>query len=382
MGEARFGSGGMADMALKLVASEGRTLSILGTTTLFYPLLDKFTVSRHTADGTLDTSFGDQGFTTLVDMVHGAEVLHTPEGKTLVVGTFVSPTWQFGAHRLDANGIHDATFGIAGIAKEALIDPGQSHARAALLDDDGKLVIAGFVSSSSSDLALLRLDTMGTPDATFGTEGRVIVDAGLVGERLTDVAVTSAGQIVAVGGSNRGNQVLLGRWNGDGELDETFGNGGLVMPVLVPSSVFLDAVAAQADGKVLVAGYSWNPSGLVVARFLEDGSLDPDLAEAGTFLHEGPEIVPFGDWGRGPELFVLGDGNIVVASTRKDSFEESLVLLQLSSDGILSGSRTARGRGSWTAFGATLSSDGQVLTAGRGFSEAGRTDFGLVRFTR
>lgn len=79
---------------------------------------------------------------------------------------------------------------------------------------------------------------------------------------------------------------------------------------------------------------------------------------------------------------LLADGGILAAGTRTLSNEQSVVLLQLSPDGVLSGARTAGGRGSWTGFGATLLGDGKVLVAGRGFSAVGGTDYGLVRFAR
>jgi uncharacterized delta-60 repeat protein len=384
-GWARFGSGGIADMALNVVEDAQRRLLVLGTTQYFYPLLTTFAVSRLADDGSLDTSFGDQGFSTLKAMVHGAELLHTPEGKTLAVGTSVpSSTWFFGVHRLNADGLHDDTFGTAGIAEEALIAQGSSHARAAALQGDGKLVVVGYVAASNNfDLALLRLDTEGVPDDSFGTDGHVVVDAGVQFEQLRDVALTSAGEIVAVGGGGvQGSTVLLGRWSSDGTPDEAFGDEGLVTQMWGGGGVFLDDLALQADGKILVAGYRRAPTGLIVARFLEDGTLDPSFADAGIFLHEGVEVVPFGNWLRGPELLVLEDGSILVAGTRNPAHQEGPVLLQLSPDGALSVAGSAETRGAWTAFGATSLSDGNVVTVGRGFSEMGGTDYGLIKFTR
>lgn len=379
-GTARFGSGGIADMAVNVVEGSAQSLLLLGNTQHFYPLPTTFSVSRHGADGTLDTTFGDDGFTTLPGMHHGAELLYTSDGKTLAVGT--SGTFLFGVQRLDANGMHDDTFGKGGIAEEALLDPGGSHARAAALQSDGKLVVAGFVVASNVyDLALLRLDTEGAPDPDFGTDGHVVVDSGVQFEQLRDVALTSAGQIVAVGGGGiQGSVALLGRWNSDGSPDDSFADGGLAKPTLA-TQVFLDDVALQPDGKVLVAGYTRVPSGLIVARFLENGTLDPSFATGGIFIREDPESVPFGNWLRGPHLTVLEDGGILVAGTRKPSYEESPVLIQLRADGSLAGESTARARGSWTAFGATLLTNGKLLTVGRGFSEAGGTDYGLTRFT-
>jgi uncharacterized delta-60 repeat protein len=383
-GSARFGSQGMADMALNVVEASDQTLLILGTTQSFYPLPITFAVSRHGSGGALDPSFGDEGFTTLESMVYGAELLRTADDKIVVVGTSVpSATWLFGVHRLDATGLHDDSFGTAGVAEAALIEQGGSHARAAALQADGKLVVAGFVVASNNyDLALLRLDEEGEPDPSFGKEGRVVVDAGLQFEQLHDVALASEGQIVALGSAGiQGSTVLLGRWNEDGSPDPSFGEEGLATPSL-GAQVFLGGLTVQPDGKLLVAGYSRAPSGIIVARLLDDGSLDPSFAKGGLFIHEGPEVVPFGNWVRGPELVTLEDGSILVAGTRRTSFTESPVLLQLTSGGVLSSASTARARGSWTSFGATLLKDGQLLTIGRGFSDAGGTDYGLVRFTR
>jgi uncharacterized delta-60 repeat protein len=381
-GWARFGSNGIADMAIDVSEGPAQTLLILGTTQHFYPIPTTFAVSRHAADGTLDTSFGEQGVTALKSLVYGAELLRTADDGILVVGTSApSTTWLFTVHRLEANGAHDDSFGNAGVAEAALIEQGGSHARAAALQADGKIVVAGFVISNNNyDLALLRLDSQGKPDPGFGQAGHVVVDAGLPFEQLHDVALTSTGKIVAVGGGGfQGSAAVLGRWNEDGSPDPSFGSAGLATPAL-GGGVFLDDLAVQPDGKLLVAGYGRAPSGIVVARFLEDGTLDPSFAGDGIFVHEGPETVPFGNWVRGPELVVLDDGTILVAGTRKPTYSESPVLLELTPDGVLSGASTAEARGSWTTFAATLLTDGELVTVGRGFSDAGGTDYGLVRF--
>src|SRR5262245_16175170 len=76
-----------------------------------------------------------------------------------------------------APGDPDATFGSGGIALVAADT--SSSAEAVVVQGDGKIVAAGYVSGSSVDMAAIRLDSTGALDSSFGTGGVVKLPAGM-----------------------------------------------------------------------------------------------------------------------------------------------------------------------------------------------------------
>ncbi len=114
-----------------------------------------------------------------------------------------------------------------------------------------------------------------------------------------DVAVTSSGQVLAIGW-DAFETVLLARYNPDGSLDPTFGSGGMATTVFTSTASNFKAaasgVALQADGKFVVEGFqSWSTAtGIVkqgmVLRYNADGSLDTTFGNGGVVT----TVLPFG----------------------------------------------------------------------------------------
>ncbi len=96
-----------------------------------------------------------------------------------------------------------------------------------------------------------------------------------------------------------------------GQLDPSFGSGGVVR--LLPSNekILLRAVAAQADGKVVLAGSERpsgeGPSSVILVRLLENGTLDPG------FGVDGKVTTPFAKFGSAEAVAIQPDGKIVIA---------------------------------------------------------------------
>src|SRR4030095_34622 len=120
-------------------------------------------------------------------------------------------------------------------------------------------------------------------------------------DRLRKLLVLPDGKILAVGSVTVGlgdTDVGLVRYNPDGTLDATFGNGGIVGTPLRPRrDALLHAVLAP-DGTVLVGGQICEPDCLgFLVRFLPDGRLDPSFAVNGVFpagMQGGP-VAPLAD---------------------------------------------------------------------------------------
>jgi len=192
-----------------------------------------------------------------------------------------------------AGGTLDPNFGTGG--KVSFHVNGTDFARAAVLQPDGKIVMVGSSSPPGQSggfwsFAVARLNTDGTLDNTFGTNGKVRTDFGTLQEDVAQaVALQPDGKIV-VGGYTLGNGIFaIARYNADGTLDTSF-NGGKVTTDLEGSvSEKIENVFVLPDGKILaVGGYSGSfpnpPAGIGLARYNPDGTLDAGFGSNGKFI--------------------------------------------------------------------------------------------------
>ena len=205
-----------------------------------------FALARLNSDGTLDTSFGDNGMvlTSLNDEYDysGINALALqPDGKLVAAGYTRDLTTNdpaFGVVRYNSDGSLDTKFGNKGKAI-IRIDPNSQHdtddeAEAVAIQADGKLVLAGVTGGFPTDFGLVRLLSNGSIDNSFGKNGRVITDFGY-DDKANAVVIQPDGKIVAVGyGAAQGTNIddynfALARYNSDGSLDTKFGSKGKVV---------------------------------------------------------------------------------------------------------------------------------------------------------
>lgn len=193
----------------------------------------RFTVVRYNTNGSLDTSFDNDGIVTTG--VGGAfAVAIQADGKIVAAGT--------GVVRCNADGSLDTTFNGTGI----ITTP--DNASSVAIQADGKILTAG-------ENRLVRYNANGTPDTSFGGTGGVAV-----GISVYSAVVQTDGKIVAAGRREDGNSgFVVVRRNPNGSLDTTFGNGTGRVFTLIGEYNFAHSVAIQADGKIVVAGYTADP---------------------------------------------------------------------------------------------------------------------------
>jgi uncharacterized delta-60 repeat protein len=237
------------------------------------------------------------------------------------------------------DGTLDASFGDDGVAlclqgmeisrpERVLIQPG-----------DGKiLVVAAFVLSSAQDFVLVRLLPDGTPDATFGSGGVVIDDIGDV-DFASDMALDSAGNIVVSGSTGpsappRNFNTVVARYLPNGTPDPAFGSNGHIVNDFAPGFIDVaDAVAIQADGKIVTAGVAFldhaNASRFFLARFLDDGAVDTSFGSSGSVTTE------FNEGSGATELALQADGKLVVAGSQGQAFHPNVAVLRYLTSGIL-----------------------------------------------
>jgi len=255
------------------------------------------------------------------------------------------------------------------------------------LQKDGKIVFAaasGDAQQLNNGIALVRLNTNGSPDTTFGTGGAVVfgvehtVPVGVIIQLDGKIVVGSA----AAQNSDGGFPLGLARFNPNGSVDSSFGTGGRVTSFSIRPA----ALALQPDGKILVTGSN------AVARFDSNGQFDT------TFGSGGQSALPFPG---AAAIALQSDGKILIAGA--PSFNPgggvAGTIVRFDPDGTLDKTFGIFGQVASVACGGTigntdtavvssivLQADGKFITAGTIASKlinppgSISTGFGLVRY--
>lgn len=190
-----------------------------------------FFVAQFNSDGSPDLSFGTNGKTT-IDFSANYDAVSSmciqADGKILVTGRSTSNVYyDIAVARLNANGLLDASFGTNG---KVLVDvQGESdEARFINIQKDDKIIIAGLSSTSTIGSALaMRLNTDGSLDNSFGTNGHVLCQ--FTGAayftsclQMNDGTLAFAGSCLVLGNS----RIVMAKLNGDGSKNTSFGTNG------------------------------------------------------------------------------------------------------------------------------------------------------------
>jgi uncharacterized delta-60 repeat protein len=260
-------------------------------------------------------------------MMYGYSVIQQADGKLVVAGTsYNGSSYDFALVRYNADGSLDASFDGDGIVTTA-IGAANDYAQSVIQQADGKLVVAGYSwNGSNDDVALVRYNTDGSLDTGFDGDGKVTTAIGTGYDEGYSVIQQADGKLVVAGTSYNGssNDFALVRYNADGSLDASFDGDGIVTTAIGAGDDYGQSVIQQADGKLVVAGYSWNGSNNDVAlvRYNEDGSLDT------SFDGDGKVTTAIGagdDYGR--SVIQQADGKLVVAghSSNGNNYDVALV---------------------------------------------------------
>ncbi len=274
-------------------------------------------VGRHLADGSIDNSFGTNGWVKLKEQLPVASVATClgltvqPDDKIIIVGRgrdTVDTDLMIFVARLEPNGLVDTTFGNNGIVFTRA-DESQNFAAAysVALQNDGKIIIGG-VSSYFGNyvLAILRLNEDGSLDSTFSADGRVVYPVPMSFSSISKLLIQPDGKIIGLGLYNLDVNIpykgLVLRYNSDGSPDTTFGNYGAVISNYKSYEMFVDGLV-QPDGKIVLGGNT--DAEYFLARLKPDGSVDS------TFGTNGIDVRQEGNGGSCVALGVGPSGTIL-----------------------------------------------------------------------
>jgi uncharacterized delta-60 repeat protein len=168
---------------------------------------------------------------------------------------------------------------------------GEDYARSAVVQPDGKIVVAGASSNNTGTwVSLVRYERDGSLDTSFGNGGKLVTPVGPRGnDNGAAVALQPDGKIVVAGSTESqatSHDFLLVRYNADGSLDAGFGSGGKVVTDFSGNTDRAWALLVQQDGKILAAGETNSGSAtsgvdFALARYKADGTLDTTFGSGG-----------------------------------------------------------------------------------------------------
>jgi uncharacterized delta-60 repeat protein len=298
-----------------------------------------FALARLNQNGNYDTDFSNDG---QVIFSFGAgngskinKVLLQPDGKIIAVGqAYNGVNFDFGIARFNTDGSLDTTFGTAGKILIP-IGPANDFGQDAVLQPDGKIVITGYSNNSSGDsISIARLNSNGSLDNTFAANGKIYYNIPSKEYCVAEaIALQSDGKILVAGHAN-GDFALL-RYNTNGILDNSFGNLGYTTTDFGNFQDKVYAISIRQDGRILLAGHSYEPSistflDFGIASYNSNGSLD------NTFDSDGKMTISMGYSSGIRDMLFQPDGKLLFGgnSIENSSSNTRYSLLRLSDSNL------------------------------------------------
>jgi len=249
---------------------------------------------RYHPTGALDTAFGTNG---LVLVQPASDLAVQPDGKIIAVGGYylVGGVGAFGVVRFNPDGTDDTSFGSGGLVLTPIGDPSNqaSGTTGVAIQPDGKIVVVGQTWLNQGPhawSAAVRYNPNGSLDTSFGNGGKVLTSFGQYLSKPDEVAVQADGKIILVGTAyvhnNPLSSVVLARFDPDGSLDSGFGTGGKVFEGVSSGYRTIHDALLQPDGKIIVASIRDNgigESSYLIIRYNINGSIDTSFATSGVF---------------------------------------------------------------------------------------------------
>ncbi|NER26898.1 MAG: DUF4347 domain-containing protein [Symploca sp. SIO1C4] len=276
-----------------ILQPDGKIIAVgsTSTSTYTYDTNQDFALARYNSDGTLDSSFGSNGIVT-TDIANDSDFISSAilqsDGKIVVVGsTENNDNRYFALARYNNDGSLDTSFGSNGIIVTD-IEGSDDYAASVALQLDGKILVAGGTISDSEidpnfdligitgneDSVLVRYNSDGSLDTSFGSNGIIVTDLSGGTDFVKSIVLQSDDRIVMAGLiiTNENNDFddnsVLVRYDGEGNLDSSFGSNGIVVTDLLFNFFNRgNGVAIHPDGRIIAGGSSRSNGNFSVAAY-------------------------------------------------------------------------------------------------------------------
>lgn len=219
-------------------------------------------IARFKATGALDDTFGsnDSGWFSRQAYV-GATPLDAsddecsalalaPGDKIVGAGTSEQGGKRFFIVRLDSKGKPDPSFGSGGFTQIAFPKDATAHSVHTL--PDGRVLVTG---TTETKMVVARLDESGRLDTQFGGTGKVLVDLGApIVETSARSVLDPSGRVVISAATGVDNDIVIARVLDTGVVDSSFGTDGHVVAKLGARGIATNVrIALQPDGRIVAA---------------------------------------------------------------------------------------------------------------------------------
>jgi uncharacterized delta-60 repeat protein len=240
-----------------------------------------FQLTKTNSAGVADNSFGTQGVVTTDFNSSGSSYLNAiaiTQDQKVVAGGYIinSGNKNMLLARYNPTGTLDSSFGINGFVTTSIGT--NAVIRSIVIQNDNKIVVAGYSLTNRSSALVARYNSSGNLDATFGTNGIDTFHYSTTSnDSVNTVKIQTGGKIV-VGGMTLGGTMMLARLNTVGVIDSTFGVNGMrpfSNPNYVPGT-FRD-MTLLPDASIITTDYrngTFGVSKAYIKKFSVNGSFD------------------------------------------------------------------------------------------------------------
>jgi uncharacterized delta-60 repeat protein len=235
----------------------------------------------------LDSSFGFNGRVAVELGVKNSAhaVLVQPDGKIVVAGTSAKgAALNFSLLRFNPDGSLDTSFNNEGVASVS-VAKGDDEILAIGLLADGRLVAGGYSHNGTDrDFALACFLPDGSLDPGFGTNGVVVLPVGSGNDEITALTISGADMITVAGAAEgtTGRVLVSARYFPDGILDPGYGEQGISL-IAVGKDAAIEGMVERSDGTLVVSGSytDGRTASLMLVGLTADGLLDVGFGEQG-----------------------------------------------------------------------------------------------------
>ena len=287
-------------------------------------------VVRFLEDGTLDADFGEDGVVTIDNSTfdNPADVALQSDGKILVGISSLDassdpPSVQVTIRRLNADGTSDPTYGASG---DAIVLSDEPSAIGDFAVDGNDNLVAAITTEDGA--GAIRMTPVGVPDPSFGDDGVALGKVGVADSLGSTVGLDPNGGVV-VGTINPSGISGLMRFSDGGELDSSFGRGGVrTLSVAGAMLSLVRTITVDDDGSITVVhGGLGTSSRFVLTRLTSDGHRDTSVGTVDLAKTFGVPIFI-----AGPHV-IDSSGRIVIGAQLSDPFSGPVAVARTAQPG-------------------------------------------------